>query len=79
MDRQERSQQTIQGRGTSHPSAAWGDVLRRKEQNICRIGLLNPTGFTVRSGSAKDDQLRKFIEESEVDIMAFPEVNVCWH
>jgi hypothetical protein len=41
--------------------------------------LLNPTGFTVRSGSAKDDQLRKFMEESEVDIMAFPEVNVCWH
>jgi len=53
--------------------------MLRKGPHICRIGLLNPTGFTVWGGSAKDDQIREFIEKSEFDIVNFLEVNVCWH
>ena len=63
----------------SHPSEAWGDKLTTKREGICRIGLLNPSGFTLRGDSAKDDQLRILMKEMEVDIMCFPEVNVCWH
>jgi hypothetical protein len=50
-----------------------------KHENVCRIGLLNPLGFTVQVNSAKDDQLREFMREAEIDIMNFLEVNVCWH
>ena len=66
--------------GTNHhPSEAWGDALTTKWANICRIGLLNPSGFITCGDSAKDDQLQRFMEEIEVDIMNFLEVNVCWH
>ena len=62
-----------------HPSDTWGDALKIKWVNICRIGLLNPSDFTTCGGSAKDDQLCRFMEDIEVDIMNFSEVNVCWH
>ena len=63
----------------SHPSEAWGDKLVTKRDGICRIGLLNPSGFTLQSESAKDDQLRNLMKEMEVDVMCFPKVNICWH
>ena len=62
-----------------HPSVAWGDTLTTKRVNICWIGLLNPTEFTTCAGSAKDNQLQQFMINLDVDIMNFPEVNVCWH
>ena len=30
-------------------------------------------------GSSKDDQLRSLLKQMKVDVMCFPEVNVCWH
>ena len=63
----------------NHPSEAWGDVLTIKWVGTCRIGLLNLSGFTTCGGSAKNDQLQRFMEDIEVDILNFPEVNVCWH
>jgi hypothetical protein len=50
-----------------------------KQEGICRIGLLNPSGFTLRGGLAKDDQIRSLLKQMAVDVMCFPEVNVCWH
>jgi hypothetical protein len=47
----------ISGGTTSHETEAWGDRLNDKCEGICRIGLLNPSGFTLTGGSAKDDQL----------------------
>jgi hypothetical protein len=72
-------QLTISGGMTSHEMEAWGDWLNDKCKGICRIGLLNPSGFTLTGGSAKDDQLRDMMEMMEVDIICYPEVNVCWH
>jgi hypothetical protein len=63
----------------SHPSEPWGDALSKKHENVCRIGLLNPMGFTVEADSTKDNQLWEFMRAVEIDIMNFPEVNVCWH
>jgi hypothetical protein len=72
-------QLAISGRRTSHATEAWGDRLNDKREGICRIGLLNPSGFTLTGGWAKDDQLRDMMKMMEVDIMCYPEVNVCWH
>jgi hypothetical protein len=72
-------QLAISGETICHTTEEWGDTLIDKREGICRVGLLNPSGFTLRSGSAKDDQLRDLMRKMEVDIMCFPEVNVCWH
>jgi hypothetical protein len=72
-------QLAISGGTTSHETEAWGDRLNDKCKGICRIGLLNPSGFMLTGGSAKDDQLRDMMKMMEVDIMCYPEVNVCWH
>jgi hypothetical protein len=50
-------QLAISGTVASHATEAWGDALTGKREGICRIGLLNPSGFTLTGGSAKDDQL----------------------
>jgi hypothetical protein len=75
----EYQQLVIAGTTRSHSMEAWGDKLKDKQDEICRIGLLNPSGFTLMGGSAKDDQIRSLLKQMEVDIMCFPEVNVCWH
>ena len=72
-------QLAISGMTTSHTTEAWGDTMTDKREGTCRVGLLNPSGFTLSGGSAKDDQLRELMKKMEVDIMCFPEVNVCWH
>ena len=75
----ELHQMAITGATMSHPTEAWGDRLMAKQDGICWIGLLNPSGFTLQGESAKDDQLRNLMKEMEVDVMCFPKVNVCWH
>ena len=72
-------QLAITGGSTSHTTEAWGDKLMDKRENNCRVALLNPSGFTLTGGLAKDDQLREMMKHMEVDIMCFPEVNVCLH
>jgi hypothetical protein len=72
-------QLAILGTTSSHITEAWGDKMLEKREGTCRVGLLNPSGFTLSSGSAKDDQLRDLMKMMQVDIMCFPEVNVCWH
>ena len=62
-----------------HAMEEWGDKMSEKREGICRIGLLNPSGFTLIGGSAKDNQLWELMKKMEVDIMCFPEVNICWH
>ena len=74
----EYQQLAITGTTMSHSMEAWGDKLTDKRDGICRIGLLNPSGFTLMGGSAKDDQLRSLMKQMEVEVMCFPEVNVCW-
>jgi len=64
---------------TGYSMEEWGDKLLEKREGVCRMGLLNPSGFTLTGGSAKDDQLRELMKKMEVDIMCLPEVNVCWH
>jgi len=78
-EKAQMSQPNIRGQTASNPSEVWGDAMLRKGQHICWIGLLNPTGFTVHGGSAKDNQISEFIAKSEFDIVNFPEVNECWH
>jgi hypothetical protein len=78
-NQKEQRQLDLMGHTTRHPSNAWGDALTKKHDNICRNGLLNPTGFTVQADSVKDNQLCEFMQKVEIDIMNFPEVNVCWH
>jgi hypothetical protein len=75
----EYQQLAITGTSTSHSTEVWGDKLTNKREGICRIGLLNPSGFTLMGGSAKDDQIKALLQQMEVDVMCFPEVNVCWH
>jgi hypothetical protein len=75
----ERQQLSITGSKPSHTTDYWGDKLTEKQEGICRIGLINPTGFTLKAGSAKDDQIRDLMRQMEVDVMGFLEVNVCWH
>jgi len=75
----EYKQLAITGKTMSHATEAWGDKLTEKREGICRIGLLNPSGFTLMGGSAKDDQIKALMKQMEVDVMCFPEVNVCWH
>jgi hypothetical protein len=53
--------------------------METKRDDISRVGLLNFSGFTLSACSLKDDQLRKFMEEKDVDVMMLPETNVCWH
>ena len=72
-------QLAISGTVASHATEAWGDALTGKREGICRIGLLNPSVFTLTGGSAKDDQLQELMKTMEADVMCFPEVNVCWH
>jgi hypothetical protein len=75
----EYQQLAISGMTSSHITEAWGDKMLEKREGMCRVGLLNPSGFTLSGGSAKDDQLRDLMKTMQVDIMCFPEVNVCWH
>jgi hypothetical protein len=56
----------------------WGDEQLKKRRGMCRIGLLNPTGWTVRGGSKKDEDLLEYLKMGQYDIAAFPEVNVHW-
>jgi hypothetical protein len=72
-------QLAIPGTGMHHSTEYWGDKMEEKREGVCRVGLLNPSGFTLSGGSAKDDQLRELMKAMQVDIMCFPEVNVCWH
>jgi hypothetical protein len=72
-------QLSMVGAETDHSTEEWGDKLSAKREGVCRVGLLNPSGFTLVGGSAKDDQLRELMKKMEVDIMCFPEVNICWH
>jgi hypothetical protein len=72
-------QLVILGTAASHTTEAWGNVLVGKREGICRIGLLNSSGFTLTGGLAKDNQLRELMNTMETDVMCFPEVNVCWH
>jgi len=60
-EKAQMSQPDIRGQTVSNPSEVWGDAMLRKGPHICQIGLLNPTGFTVHGGSAKDNQKREFI------------------
>ena len=50
-----------------------------KRDDFARICLLNISGFSLSAHSAKDDHLRSFMEENDVDVMILPEANVCWH
>jgi hypothetical protein len=72
-------QLSLEETSTGYSTEEWGDKLLEKREGVCRVGLLNPSGFTLRRGSAKDDQLRELMKKMEVDIMCLPEVNVCWH
>jgi hypothetical protein len=50
--------------------AAIGDRICVKHQNVLRIGYINPTGFMMRSGTAKDsknDSEEEKIEASDVE------------
>ena len=71
-------QQGLTEGAANNSEEAFGDRLGRKGPHICRIGLLNPMGLTVRAGSAKDGQLLDFLKESQFDIMCLSEVNVNW-
>ena len=79
-DVNEYQQWAITGTTMSHSTEAWGDKMSdKREGRICRIGLLSPSGFILMGGSTKDDQLKSLLKQMEVDVMCFPEVNVCWH
>jgi hypothetical protein len=79
MDTSEYRQATISGTTMSHSTGEWGDKLMDKQEGICRIGLLNPSGLTLMGGSAKDDQIRSLLKQMDADVMCFPKVSVCWH
>jgi hypothetical protein len=79
VDVNDYQQLAISGAMSSHSTEAWGDSLMAKSEGICRLGLLNPSGFTLMGRSAKDDLLRALMRTMEVDVMCFPEVNICWH
>jgi hypothetical protein len=57
---------------TGYSTEEWGDKLLEKREGVCRLGLLNPSGFTLTGGSAKDDQLWELMKKMEVDIMCLP-------
>ena len=72
-------QRTLTTNESHHPSEYWGNIMRQKSNDVARICLLNFSGFTLSARSLKDDQLRKFMEEQDVDVILLPEANVCWH
>ena len=57
IDITDYQQLAISGTSRSHTTEAWGDKMEEKREGVCRVGLLNPSGFTLLGGSAKDDQL----------------------
>jgi hypothetical protein len=67
----EYQQLAILGTTSSHITEAWGDKMLEKREGMCRVGLLNPSGFTLSGGSAKDDQLRDLMKTMQVDIIVF--------
>lgn len=67
-----------QGNTSSCSTEAWGNAMGIKGSGICWIGLFNPSGFTIQSGTAKDDSLYQFLHQGDFNVMCFPEVNVNW-
>jgi hypothetical protein len=43
-------QLAISGTSKSHTTEAWGDKMEEKSHGVCRVGLLNPSGFTLSEG-----------------------------
>ena len=56
----------------------WGNKLRKKEPGTVRLLLNNMNGIGAYRGGMKDELLRQFIMEHDVDITCLTEPNVNW-
>ena len=67
-------------RHTPRPPSSdeWGDPMGPKPDNTLRVVLQNIGGFPANNWHQKNNQILTFINDHEIDVYAFTEMNVCW-
>jgi len=58
----------------------WGDPLQQpKPPNMIRICLQNFGGWPTSAKHQKNDNIRRFVNSAEVDVLITTENNIAWH
>ena len=72
-------QQGLQDKEVNNKNCGhWGDKLNSKVKEIVRISFQNINGFGSEAESSKKEDIRRFMEDKEIDVMALAEMNVNW-
>ena len=70
-------QQGLQDKEVNNKNCGhWGDKLNSKVKEIVRISFQNINGFGSEAESSKKEDIRRFMEDKEIDVMALAEMNV---
>ena len=60
------------------PKDYWGHKMKKKREKTVRIAFVNVNGIGMYARDARSEDIRRFIQEKEVDVMGIAETNVHW-
>ena len=67
-----------QKKGKEMDCRIWGDTSKNKEGKVLRISFQNINGFGYGQDEFKAEDIRRLIQEREIDICLLAEMNVNW-
>ena len=57
----------------------WGDALQAKEPNHIRIVSKNIQGLGLTAGNPKEDEIKTWLVNKQIDIIGLQEININWY
>ena len=60
------------------PQDHWGHKMKKKKEKMIRIVFVNINGIGMYARDKKSEDMRKFIQEKDIDVMGIAETNVHW-
>ena len=60
------------------PKDYWGHKMKKKGEKTVRLAFVNVNGIGIYARDARSEDLRRFINEKDVDVMGIAETNVHW-
>ena len=56
----------------------WGDLIQQKQENTLRIAFQNINSFSAEKDAPKNDAIRRFLMDHQIDVFGMAEMNKYW-
>ena len=60
------------------PQDHWGHKMKKKKEKMIRIAFVNTNGIGMYARDGRSEDIRRFIQEKDIDVMGIAETNVHW-